>query len=917
MSNGNKWGFPNAGNPSGVSDPFGGPRLPLPPASGTQPGCATYVGLGLLSLWIIVVTFNDAGGLWLAEQVRILNGESAPAPRDAILSWSGHLLLLGVPLGLLNLFARLPRYRVVYHTWALALGAGLITSLARIQFPVWNEKAILTQFGLIVLAGLGLLALLYRRGWRPGAGGAAGAMLGAGALVPVVLAPWLMLGALGSPADVILNGLVAAGLGALAGLLLGGYLAPQLAAHSHGTGWDIALGGWAAGIALLLLGSSTGMSSTSLLLTISLPAVGFAAVALARLAPRRWLSPGGIGLPLALVLGGLAAAPLLLSDAGELTWTVLISLAALGALATRLASVILHRPAPDGAAASAAWLPIAMLVGGAAAGPLLFVDPAEMSLILGVADVPLWAFLAAGLAVGAGWLLGFVLWALRDRLHGPPALRTLAPLGGTTVLLGLVLYLIVGQPGFYGDRLFVILRDQADVSSATTIADRGERLRTVYTTLTAHADRTQARLRAELDRRGIAYQPYYLVNALEVEGRARLQNWLAQQPEVDRVLASPHLRPLPASAPQEPGTTFDPPQDPPWGIRAIGADRVWRELGVTGAGIVIGQSDSGVDGTHPALQTRYRGRNGADAYNWLDPWYDTRRPTDNGGHGTHTLGTIVGQGGIGVAPGAEWIGCVNLGRNLGNPAYYLDCMQFMLAPYPPGGDPLHDGDPARAAHILNNSWGCPPLEGCDPAALEPATRALTAAGIFVVASAGNDGPDCATVRDPLAIYDSAFTVGAAEEAVDEMASFSSRGPVQIDGSGREKPDIFAPGVNILSALPGGTYGPLDGTSMAGPHVAGTVALMWSAQPNLIGNIRRTRQMLLETAFTYGSYDCIKPGGTYPQYRVLNAYQAVRTARGMSITPSLPVQSFCVAALRANAGMALLCRSAGQKHPDDY
>src|SRR5690606_28901229 len=140
----------------------------------------------------------------------------------------------------------------------------------------------------------------------------------------------------------------------------------------------------------------------------------------------------------------------------------------------------------------------------------------------------------------------------------------------------------------------------------------------------------------------------------------------------------------------------------------------------------------------------------------------TTSPGDISGHGTHTLGTILGQGGIGVAPGAEWFGCANLVRNLANPALYLDCMQFMLAPFPPGGDPLRDGDPARAAHVINNSWGCPRLEGCDATALEPAAQALRAAGIFVVASAGNEGPACGSVRSPLALYDAVFTVGAVD-----------------------------------------------------------------------------------------------------------------------------------------------------------
>jgi subtilisin family serine protease len=198
---------------------------------------------------------------------------------------------------------------------------------------------------------------------------------------------------------------------------------------------------------------------------------------------------------------------------------------------------------------------------------------------------------------------------------------------------------------------------------------------------------------------------------------------------------------------------------------------------------------------------------------------------------------------VGVAPGASWFACVNLARNLGNPALYLDCLQFMLAPFPRGGDPLQDGDPARAADILNNSWGCPEYyEGCDRDTLLPAARALRAAGIFVVASAGNDGPACGSVNDPLSLYNDVLTVGAVDYAGD-LASFSSRGPVEQGGDDLVKPDLAAPGVDVLSAFPGGTYEYVSGTSMAGPHVAGVVALMWSANPGLIGDIDRTEDML--------------------------------------------------------------------------
>ena len=312
----------------------------------------------------------------------------------------------------------------------------------------------------------------------------------------------------------------------------------------------------------------------------------------------------------------------------------------------------------------------------------------------------------------------------------------------------------------------------------------------------------------------------------------------------------------------------------------IGADKVWDEFGVQGEGIVVGQSDSGVDGNHPALRDRYRGRTQGNDYNWFDPWDGTKSPNDENGHGTHTLGTILGADGIGVAPKAEWMACANLDRNLASPALYLDCMQFMLAPFPQGGDPLKDGDPTRAAHVMNNSWGCPEIEGCDPNALLHAANNLRDAGIFVVVSTGNDGPNCETVESPLSLYDSVFSVGAVN-AQGSMADFSSRGPVIVDGSKRIKPDIAAPGVDILSAFPGGTYESESGTSMAGPHVVGVVALIWSAQPKLIGDIEATEQLIIDTAQPYdgapiGCMSGSNPSNAYG-YGIVDVYAAVKKA----------------------------------------
>jgi subtilisin family serine protease len=219
-------------------------------------------------------------------------------------------------------------------------------------------------------------------------------------------------------------------------------------------------------------------------------------------------------------------------------------------------------------------------------------------------------------------------------------------------------------------------------------------------------------------------------------------------------------------------------------------------------------------------------------------------------------------------------------------------MEFMLAPWPQAGDPFRDGDPRRAADVINNSWGCPPLEGCDAGVMAPAVTALRAAGIFVVVSAGNSGPACGSVRDPLALYPDVFSVGAVD-ADGNLAQFSSRGPVTVDGSDRPKPDISAPGtthqdfqsdVGILSSLPHSAYGRESGTSMAGPHVVGVVALMWSANPKLIGNIDATAKILDDTARPYAG--ALEASGSCPGkdsaanqvgHGLLDAYAAVQAA----------------------------------------
>jgi subtilisin family serine protease len=149
-----------------------------------------------------------------------------------------------------------------------------------------------------------------------------------------------------------------------------------------------------------------------------------------------------------------------------------------------------------------------------------------------------------------------------------------------------------------------------------------------------------------------------------------------------------------------------------------------------------------------------------------------------------------------------------------------------------------------------------------------------------VVSAGNGGPSCGTVSDPLAIYPDVLSVGAVDRN-NRLADFSSRGPVTVDGSGRVKPDILAPGDGVVSAFPNGTYASESGTSMAGPHVAGVVALMWSAQPRLVGDIDRTTQILIQTARPYTGTLSACAGTGRPNnaagYGIVDAYAAVKAA----------------------------------------
>ena len=432
----------------------------------------------------------------------------------------------------------------------------------------------------------------------------------------------------------------------------------------------------------------------------------------------------------------------------------------------------------------------------------------------------------------------------------------------------------------------VRLREEADLSGAGRLATKMERGRYVYEALRRVAQRSQGPLLRWLEARGVAYRRFYIVNMILVRGDAALAQALAARADVARLEANPAVR-APLPGPPLRAESASEANQISWGVVDIQADQVWSLYGVRGQGVVVAGNDTGVDWDHPALKSQYRGWDGAAAshhYHWHDAihrdigppdfnpcGYDSPAPCDDNNHGTHTLGTMIGDDGagnqIGVAPAARWIGCRNMDNGFGSPATYAECFEFFLAPYPIGGNPLTDGRPDLAPDIINNSWGCPPSEGCSTDTLQGVVEAVRAAGILVVVSAGNSGASgCATVSEPPALYEASFTVGAYGKGVNvyTIASFSSRGPVTADGSGRLKPDVAAPGVNIRSSVRGTGYqSGWSGTSMAAPHVAGAAALLWSAEPALRGRIAETEALITRSAIPQIDGTCGGDGDGHP------------------------------------------------------
>jgi subtilisin family serine protease len=401
---------------------------------------------------------------------------------------------------------------------------------------------------------------------------------------------------------------------------------------------------------------------------------------------------------------------------------------------------------------------------------------------------------------------------------------------------------------------WVTFTAKAELSAAARAPGWQNRGQAVVARLQQTAKSSQAGVASLLAGQKIPFQSYWIANTVKVSGPKSLMRQLANRPEVERVEAD-RTYTLP-----EPTPAADPaPATVEWNIDAINARAVWEGLSVRGEGIVVANLDTGVQFDHPALVHQYRGNLGGSFdhnYNWFDPSNVCANPStvpcDNNRHGTHTMGTILGddgtgQNGVGVAPGARWIAVKGCESNSCSATALLAGGQWLLAPTDLTGQ---NPRPELRPNVVNNSWG----GGGQSFWYRDVVTAWVAAGIFPAFSNGNSGPSCGTAGSP-ADYVESYAVGAHDSA-GAIAYFSSRGSLALGGL--VKPNITAPGVSVRSSVPGGSYSTLNGTSMAAPHVAGAVALMWSAAPSLVSDIATTRDILDQTAVNVADLAC---GGT--------------------------------------------------------
>jgi subtilisin family serine protease len=421
---------------------------------------------------------------------------------------------------------------------------------------------------------------------------------------------------------------------------------------------------------------------------------------------------------------------------------------------------------------------------------------------------------------------------------------------------------------------------RADTSAAKQMTDWDARGQYVYDTLTKTATSSQASVRAFLDTQSASYESFWAVNAILVKaGSASLASSLSSFTSVSTIVAPRETQLIAPVAGVDEATA---PDGVEWGIANVKADKVWSQFGDKGKGIVVAAIDTGAQYNHPALVNQYRGKKKGGKfnhnYNWFDSVGSSQAPYDNNGHGTHTMGTMVGDDGganqIGMAPKAKWIqtnGCCASEGSL------IASGQWLLAPT---NLKKQNPKPGKRPDIVNNSWGYT-APGQNPL-FDEIIADWDDAGIFGMWANGNLGPSCSTSAAP-GSRPFAYSAGA-YDINNTIASFSSRGP----GLGSDiKPNLSAPGVNVRSAAPGSGYQSLSGTSMATPHIAGAIALLWSAAKSLKGDVDATKKALDNSGIDVDNSQC---GGNKDDNNVfgegrLDALALVSAAAAKGLVPA--------------------------------
>ena len=451
----------------------------------------------------------------------------------------------------------------------------------------------------------------------------------------------------------------------------------------------------------------------------------------------------------------------------------------------------------------------------------------------------------------------------------------------------------------------ILFTEKADLRGASSLKTKEEKGTFVFKALQHVQQKSQAEVLEYLHKQNANYNSFFIANGIAAQLTKVQILKIAEFKGVKSIAHDPSVR-REKTITENSSITRELPE-PEWGIKMIQADSVWR-LGIDGTGVVVGGQDTGFEWEHPVLIKKYRGYNeslSTHDYHWHDAirehnpenadsinpcGYDSPVPCDDHNHGTHTMGTMIGSdslNAIGVAPNAKWIACRNMERGIGKPSTYIECFEWFLAPTNLDNE---FPDPLMAPDVINNSWSCPVDEGCNETnweMMEDAIINLKTAGIVVIVSAGNDGRDgCGTIAKPPAMFASSYAIGATR-ANDTIAAFSSRGPVSIDSSFRLKPDVSAPGHNVRSAIRNGEFRSFSGTSMAGPHVVGAVALIINANPELRGQVSTIENILTQTAeIKFDDTDCFdvlgqnSPNHTYGSGRI-NVLKAVEMAQAIS------------------------------------